>query len=395
MTAPRNPRRFGQTAVGQGSLSRRRFLGSTGLAMGGAALAPTLLAACGDDGEASKSGGGSELYFANWPAYIDEDKPTTIDDFREETSIDMKYTTEYNDNNEYFAKIQPQLAAGKTIAPDILAPTFWMAGRLIELGWVEKLPLDSIPNAKNLDATLKDAPWDPTGAYSLPWQSGFAGIAYNLDVTGRELTTVDDLWDPKFKGKIGLLSEMRDTLGVVALGQGINLEEPNAKEFDPVFDILQEQVDSGQVRQFTGNDYMDDLVVGNFAACVGWSGDIAQLQKDNPKLRFIVPESGGTLWSDTMVIPKGSTNEANAAKFMNYVYDPVHAAKIAAFVQYVSPVMGVQEELRKMGGEAAALAESPLLFPDDAMKARLSSWGVLSEADEATLNQKFSKLAGN
>ena len=378
-------------------LSRRRFLSGSGLAFGAAALAPSFLAACGGgDDEGSDSGDSSTgLYFANWPAYIDEDKPTTVDDFIAATGIKMKYTTEYNDNNEYFAKIQPQLSTGEAIGPDIIAPTFWLAGRLIQLGWVEEIPFDKIPNAKNLTAALKNPTWDPEGKYSLPWQSGFAGIAYNIDVTGRELTTVDDLWDPKFKGKIGLLSEMRDTLGIVGLSEGVDLATAKAGDFDSSLEIIQKQVDSGQIRQFTGNDYMDDLTLGNFAACIGWSGDIAQLQKDNPNLRFIIPDSGATLWSDAMVIPKGAKNIDAAAKWMDYVYDPVHAAKIAAFVQYVSPVDGVQDELRKMGGEAAALADSPLLFPDADMQSKLSSWGVLSEDDEAALDKSFSTVAGN
>lgn len=380
----------------QNGVSRRQFLSGSGLSLGALLFGQSFLTACGgDDDGGSSDGGANSLYFANWPAYIDEEAPTTVDDFIKASGIDMKYTTEYNDNNEYFAKIQPQLSAGKEIGPDLLAPTFWMAGRLIQLGWVDEVPFDKIPNSKNLDSSLKNPPWDPDGKYSLPWQSGFAGIAYNSDVTGRELHTIDDLWDPKFKGKIGLLSEMRDTLGLVAKSLGVDIEKPTAAAFEDTLALIKKQVDSGQVRQFTGNDYMDDLGQGNFAACIGWSGDIAQLQKDNPALKFVIPDSGGTLWSDTMVIPKGSPHAAQAAEWMDFVYDPVHAAKITAFVQYVSPVMGVQDELRTMGGEAATLAESTLLFPDDTMKANLSSFGVLSEKDEESLDQSFAEIAGN
>jgi spermidine/putrescine transport system substrate-binding protein len=377
----------------QKGVSRRQFLSGSGLSLGAMLLGPSLLSACGDDGGSSASS--NSLYFANWPAYIDEEEPTTVTEFAEASGIDFKYTTEYNDNNEYFAKIQPQLAGGKRLEVDMIAPTFWMAGRLIQLGWVEEIPFDKIPNAKNLDSSLKNPTWDPEGKYSLPWQSGFAGIAYNSEVTGRDITKVEDLWDPKFKGKIGLLSEMRDTLGVIGLSQGVDIEKPTAAAFDDTLALVKEQVDNGQVRQFTGNDYMDDLAQGNFAACIGWSGDIAQLQKDNPNLKFVIPESGSTLWSDTMVILKGSPHAAQAAEWMDYVYDPAHAAKITAFVQYVSPVAGVQDELKKLGGEAAALAESPLLFPDDSMKSKLSSFGTLSEKDEESLDRSFAEIAGN
>lgn len=380
--------------------SRRRLIVAGGALFGGAALA-----ACGGkkdkDSTASSESGADDataaasLYFANWPAYIDEDAPTTVDLFQEASGIKMKYTTEYNDNNEYFAKVFPVLQDGKTIDPDILPPTFWMAGRFITLGYAEKLPLSDIPNAANLTDNLVNPPWDPTGEYTLPWQSGMAGIAYNRKVTGRDLTTIDDLWDPAFKGKIGLLTEMRDTVGLVALGQGVDLSKPTFSAMEKALEILEKQVADGQVRQFTGNDYMDDLTQGNFAACVGWSGDIAQLSRDNPDVRFVVPESGGTLWSDVMLIPKGAKHTAAAAKWMDFVYDPVNAARITNFVQYVSPVKGVAEELTKMGGDAAALVDNPLIFPDEATLANLSSWGNLSEDDEAKLDAAFSKIAGN
>ena len=390
---------FRQAVETSRALTRRRFLRTSGLAAGAAGLAP-LLAACGSDSDSdSESGDGGavkqdtkNLYFANWPAYIDEE---TVDLFEKASGISFKYTEEYNDNNEYFAKIQPLLSKGRSIDPDMLAPTFWMAGRLISLGWVDKLPLDKIPNAKNLRSSLQKPTWDPTGEYSLPWQSGFAGIAYNEQVTGRALTSIDDLWDPAFKGKIGVLSEMRDTLGLIGLSEGVDISKPTAKSLQKAIDALQEQVDSGQIKQFTGNDYMDDLTQGNFAACIGWSGDIAQLSKDSPELKFVIPESGGTLWSDTMVIPQGSDGVTAAAEFMDYVYDPVNAARIAAYVQYVSPVEGVQDELRKLGGDSAALADNELLFPTEASSKNLSSFGPLSEADEEALDAAFSKVQGN
>ena len=217
------------------------------MALGGLALGPQFLTACGSDEDESTGGGGAtkqdtkNLYFANWPAYIDEE---TVALFEKDSGISFKYTEEYNDNNEYFAKIQPLLSKGKKIDPDLIAPTFWMAGRLINLGWVDKLDLAKIPNSKNLRSVLQKPTWDPTGEYSLPWQSGFAGIAYNSDVTGRELTSIDDLWDPAFKGKIGVLTEMRDTLGLIGLSEGVDISKPTAKALQKAIDVLQEQVDS-------------------------------------------------------------------------------------------------------------------------------------------------------
>ena len=384
-------------------VTRRQFMTRTGLAMGGIVLGPQILAACGDS---KSSAGGSDLgdnsiWFDNWTLYIDKPndelygKGGTLDEFQKASGLKIKYTEGYNDNNEYFAKIQPLLSKGDPIGPNIIAPTFWMAGRLIGLGWLEKLPLSKIPNAKNLVTSLQKPPSDPTGEYSLPWQSGVAGIAYNQKVTGRELKSMDDLWDPAFKGKIGVLTEMRDTIGLIAMSLGTDLDKPTYQNFQPAFAKLEEEVQNGQIRQFTGNDYVKDLSQGNFAACIGWSGDIVQIQKDNPDIRFAVPESGGTLWEDTMVIPKGAQDLDAVAKWMDYVYDPVNAARITAAVQYIPTVAGVQDELRKMGGDAAALADSQLLFPDATTLANLQSWGNLSESEEQKFDEEFARISGS
>ena len=304
----------------------------------------------------------------------------------------MRYTEAYNSNNEYFAKIQPILGAGDTIDPDILAPTFWLTARLIRLGWVDKLPLDQVPNLVNLEDGFKNPTWDPTGEYSLPWQSVIAGIAYNIDATGRELGSVDDLFDPDFRGKIGMNTEMRDTMGLLMLGLGI--DPSTVSSFDeaaPAFEQLERAKNDGQIRAFHGNDYWDDLSSGNFAACVGWSGDILQLARDNPSLRFVVPEQGGMRGADTMVMPRGAVNRDAAATWMDFVYDPVQAARITAWGGFISPVKGVQEELAKID---EALATNPLLFPDTATNARLTSFASLTEEVEQEFDEAFSRITG-
>ena len=393
-----------------GPLTRRQLLVRAG-ALGAAGMSlPALLAACGgsDDDAGSSgsspsagsssgggSGGGDELFFENWPSYIDptEDGLTgTVDRFIEATGIDMRYTEALNDNNEYFAKIQPILGRGDTIDPDIIAPTGWLIGRLITLGWLEELPLDQIPNAANLVPGLQGAGWDPDGVYSLPWQSGFAGIAYNMDVTGRELTSVDDLFDPEFAGKVGALTEMRDTIGVIAMSLGIDISTLDSfEQAAPAFDKLEQAKADGQIRRFHGNDYFDDLNNGNLAVTIGWSGDVAAIARDNPAVRFVFPESGATSWADAMVIPKGATNIDAAAKWMDFVYDPVQAAQITAWVGYVSPVTGVREELEKIDPE---LANDPLIFPDDATLANTQTFAQLSEDVEAEYDAAFSAITG-
>ena len=370
--------------------SRREFIVRSGLVGAGAIALPSILAACG--GSDGGGGGTQSVFFENWPEYIDAE---TVAAFTKDTGYALKYTEAFNDNNEYFAKIQPRLSQGNSIEPDIIAPTFWMASRMLQLGWLQKLDASKIPNKKNLRQDLQDPSWDPGNEYSLPWQTGIAGIAYNIKVTGRELKSVEDLFDTAFKGKIGMLTEMRDTIGLIAMGQGKKLADVSTfNEVADAFDKLEKAKNDGQIRSFTGNDYIDDLASGNFAACVGWSGDVLQLGKDNPDVRFVVPEEGGTSWYDAMIWMKGSENSDAVSAFMNYVYDPVNAARITAEVQYMSPVAGVREELVKMGGESAALAENPLLFPDDATLATLQSWGAIPEAEEALLDERFAAITG-
>ncbi|MGA0118200.1 MAG: ABC transporter substrate-binding protein [Ilumatobacteraceae bacterium] len=372
-------------------LSRREFLIRSGIVGAGALSLPTLLAACGG-GDGGDGADVASLMFENWPLYIDEE---TVALFAAASGVDFKYTEAYNDNNEYFAKVQPSLSAGKSIAPDIVAPTFWMAARWIQLGWAQKINMANIPNSKNLRDDLSSPSWDPNNEYQMPWQTGIAGIAYNIKTTGRELKSVADLFDPAFKGKIGMLTEMRDTLGLVLMGEGKSLADIATYDDAVVgFDKIEKAKSDGQIRAFTGNDYTDDLSSGNFAACVAWSGDVLQLSKDNPDVRFYVPEEGGTSWYDTMLWVTGSENGAAVEKWFDYVYDPVNAARITASVQYISPVKGVQDELVNMGGDSAKLAEDALLFPDAATIGRLQSWGALSEEEEAKFDERFSEITG-
>ncbi len=400
MTAARRPRpRVGSV------LTRRALLGRMSALAGAGLVGPTLLAACGDDDDGGGGGGGGgdaskALWFDNWPGYMDEETVVPGSDgaeglFVDESGLDFRYTENINDNGTWFAENQQQLADGDSIGPDIVAPTSWLAGRLIGLGWVQELPLDDIPNASNLVPGLQKPAWDPTGAFSLPWQSGMTGIAYNASVTGRDLNSVADLFDPAFKGKIGMLSEMRDTLALVMLLEGEDPGNPTLDAAESSFARLQQAVDDGQIRQFTGNDYMDDLTTGNFAACIGWSGDISQLALDNPDLKFVIPEEGGMQWSDTMVIPNGAQHVANAAVWMDYVYDPENAARITAYVGYNSPVAGVREILAASDDDfEKALADSVLLFPDDETLSRLHVFGDLEEDVELELEERWGTIIG-
>ena len=335
-------------------------------AAGGALLAfPSLLAACGG----GDGGGGGEgelktvLNFSNWPYYIDVDKPTTLTKFTDETGIKVNYFEDINDNAEYFAKVQGPLSQGNGIDRDIFVFTdnSRFPGLLVGEGWVEELDKDLIPNISNLVDAQASPPFDPDRTYSLPWQSGMTGIAWNEDVTGPVTSVQQLLEDPKLKGKITMLQEMADSVGVVMLQNGDDPGAVTDESFNRAIDTVQAAVDSGQIRRFTGNDYAQPLTKGDLAAAVAWSGDVVQLLPDNPKLKWAVPESGGMIWTDNMLIPTGGS-VPTASTYMNFVYDPAIAAQIAAYINYVTPVKGAKEELAKTSPE---LANNPLIFPDD------------------------------
>jgi spermidine/putrescine transport system substrate-binding protein len=385
-------------------MSRRRFLGRGGAGLAGLVLAPSLLAACGggddDDGPAAGKGA-RELRFSNWDAYIDEDEEgnvdgagTTIDAFQQATGVKMTYRKDYNDNDEYFRKIySPLLGKGKRINADITVPTYWMAARIIGLNWAENLPLDELPNHKNLDPSYMALAWDPGATHHLPWQAGITGIAWNPKLVGGDLSSANDLFDPKLKGKVAMLTEWRDSVGLTMLGRGADPSKPERNPIHAALDKIEQATADGQILKFTGNEYLASLENGEVAACVAWSGDIAQL---DPELgiKFAIPEEGGMRWFDTMVIPRGAPNVVAAARWMNYVYEPENAAKITEWVQYISPVRGVKEILLASGGEAAELADNPQVFPDEATTERLKVFAEIVGDEEMAIQKRFNEIVG-
>jgi spermidine/putrescine transport system substrate-binding protein len=357
-------------ALTRAELLRRAALGGVAISL------PGFLAACGSDdggGAAGTTTAGPKeladtLRFSNWTLYIDRNEKTkkspTLEQFKQTTGVTVQYFEDINDNATYFGKIQRPLSQGQSIDRDIIVLTdnSRFPGLLIDKGWAEKLDKAAIPNIANLQDSLKSPSFDPSREYSLPWQSGMTGIASNLKVTSKPVTTVDQLLeDTKLKGKVTLLTEMADTMSVVMLANGDDPTKVDDTSFQKALDRIQRAVDSGQVRQFTGNDYTGPLTRGDLAACISWSGDVVSLTADNPKLVWNLADSGGDIWTDNMLIPKGG-DAYTASTFMNFVYDPKIAAQLAAYINYVSPVKGVKEEARKLDPK---LADNPLIFPDD------------------------------
>ena len=383
-------------------LTRRRLMKrGTGAALGASALA--YLAACGPRTGGSLESAGEEsdviardrisdsLYFANWPLYIEEDRGT-LKEFEKEYGTKVEYVEEVNDNVEFFGKVRQQYSRGDSGGRDIHVVTDWMAGRMIRLGYVQRFdPAQIVTAQQNLIDRLRTPPFDPGRDYSMPWQSGFGGIIYRKDLVKREPRSVDDLFDPDYKGKVTMLTEMRDTVGVVAAGLGFDPETATLDQFLETVDKIGEGAESGQIRGFTGNEYTKDITKGDSVILIGWSGDAVQLEADNPNIRFVAPETGVHLWTDNMQIPVGAPNAFTAQKMIDFVYQPEVAVDITAYVNYMCPVEGVQEILAKRD---PALAQNQLIFPDDRTLSDAFIFRELKPDEERQLDEAFQKVIG-
>jgi spermidine/putrescine transport system substrate-binding protein len=373
-------------------VSRRALLAGAGAVAGAGALA-----ACGSGG----SGGASKdaVRWANWTLYLDVDssgkKYPSLEAFTKQTGIKAVYSEDINDNDEFFGKVQGQLKLKKDIGYDVITPTDWMAARFIRLGYTQKFDKANIPNAKNILPTLAHPSFDPNRDSSLTYQGIMGGLGWNTKVNPKGMKSVDDLWQPQNKGKIIVLSEMRDTIGVILLSQGIKPETVTEDQFMNAVDFLAKKISDGWIRGVKGNEYKEDLISGDATAVIAWSGDLFQLSSENAgKFDFAIPESGGTISGDNFLIPSTTTPEgkANAEKLINYYYDPAVAAEVAAYVNYVTPVQGAQAEMEKID---PALAQSEYIFPTQKTLSRLHVFKASTPTEESKWTEAFQAAAGN
>lgn len=362
-------------------LTRRRLL-----ALSAAAIAA---GACSRSSTPEFSG---RLRVLNWSDYIDSG---TVDRFQQATRIPVDYVEEYNGNEEAFETVfEPTLGRGRATGYDVVVPTYWAVARMLERDWVQQIPLERVPNHVNIEPAYLGMPWDRGARFHMPWQVGITGIAYNPALTGRPITRVSQLFEPSLRGRVGMVSEMRETVGLVMLTQGADPSRATRATAERALERLQAAKNDGQILEFTASEFVDNLKSGRFAACLAWSGDIIQLQQERADIRFVIPEEGGIRWFDSMVIPARSAGAAAAADWMNFAYDPANAARITAAVQYISPVLGVREELVRAGGASAQLAQNPILFPDEETRRRLYFWAGLDSATEGDLQERFSAITG-
>ncbi|MGW3323330.1 polyamine ABC transporter substrate-binding protein [Streptomyces virginiae] len=392
---------------GRGALTRRSLLRASGVgaltlgglsALTGCGIPPAKregdAAAASDDHSAQEK----EINFSNWTEYMDtsEDEKSrpTLEEFTKRTGIKVKYTEDINDNVEFFGKIRPQLAAGQDTGRDLIVVTDWLAARIIRLGWAQKLDPAHLPHAyANLIPQFRTPDWDPGRSYSYPWTGIDTVIAYNEKATGgKKVDSVTQLLDdPSLKGRVGFLTEMRDSVGMTLLDQGKDPAKFTTADFDEAIGRLQKGVDKNQIRRFTGNDYTSDLDKGDIAACLAWAGDIIQLQAGNPDIKYAIPAPGYITSSDNLLVPAKARHKANAEKLIDFYYEPEIAAQLAAYISYVCPVEGVKDELAKIDPE---LADNPLIVPDKAMAAKAHAFRSLTSEEETAYEEKFAKLIG-
>lgn len=324
------------------------------------------LAACGggggggggDSNEATEAKAGpvkGDLTISNWPGYIDPGKDGTVAEFEKETGVSVKYIEDVNDNNDFFGKLQPQLEQGESGGRSIFVVTDWMAQLMYDLGYLQEINPDDLPTVfENMVSSLRDPSFDPGRKFSIPWQSGMTGIWVDKS-KAPEIKSVNDLFDPKYKGKVTMLEEMRDSVALVMKGEGVDPDEASDGDWEKAIDKIDAAADSGQIRSFTGNNYTEDLTAGNIVAAIGWSGDASIIE--NPDAEWIMPTEGCVLWSDNMVVPVGAPNTPAALGWMEFVYEPEVAADLAEYITYIPPVEGVKELV------SPELAKDPLVFP--------------------------------
>jgi spermidine/putrescine transport system substrate-binding protein len=378
--------------VSRRTLMRRAGAGALGLSFAG------LLAACGDD-----DGGGGEakvipkgqiadtLVFANWPLYIDVEgkRRPTLEKFERRYGTKVKYVEEINDNVEFFGKVRQQYDRGSSGGRDLHVVTDWLCNRMKRLGYVQKLDKSEMPNVvENIEPAVASPDFDPKREFSVPWQSGQVLLIYRKDRTGGDITSVNDLFDTKFKGKVTMLTEMRDTVGSVLLGNGIEPEEATKDQALEAIEKIEKASNDGQIRRFTGNEYTRDILSGDSVAILGWSGDAVQLTADNENVAFAQPEEGFMIFTDSMQVPVGAPHAFTAQKMMDFVYEPEIQAAITEYVNYVPPVKGAKEIIERRNPE---IAEDELIFPDLSQSHNFKSF---SDEEEQEIEAAFQAAIG-
>ena len=340
------------------------------LAAGLAVCAASLtLAACGGGGVEGSGGTtthsvakaegkpSGNLTISNWALYIDK---KTIPDFEQATGIHVHYIEDINSYDEFFGKMQPLLARGESGGRSLMVATDWLAKKMYELGYIQRLDKQALkPALSHLDPDIKAPSSDPNWTFSIPWQGGMTGLIVNKKLAP-DVRSVNAIFDPKYKGKVEMVSELREVVPLVMKAQGIDPDTATTEDWLDTIDKLKGAVDSGQIRRITGGDYAKDLVDGDATVVIGWAADAIQLQADNPDIQWVMPAQGCMQWWDDWVIPVGAPNPTAAYEWINYTYQPKHQAQIDAWTSAITPVKGVKQIFESTDPQQA---DNPLIFP--------------------------------
>jgi spermidine/putrescine transport system substrate-binding protein len=392
----------------QRRLGRRDALRISGLSALGAALA-----ACGVQGKAKPGAGASvapdavakywtgktkvgHVDFANWPLYMDPKHPE-LAQFTKETGITVNYKEVIQEMGPWFAKVQPQLSAGQSIGYDLMVITNSVQfAQFRDSGFLAPLDHSKLPNyTKNAGAAYSKEAFDPGNVYSVPWASGMTGIAYDESKTKRPITKLADLWDPAFKGKIGMFSDTQELANFGLLKAGLNPDKSTSADWDKAATELKAQ--KPLVRKYYDQSYIDALGKGEVWITQAWSGDIFQKNvSEGSHFKFVIPEEGGTIWTDNFTIPITAVNPVDAITLIDFFYRVPIQASLTEYINYVSPVPAAQEQIRQDAAKASgddratfeAVAKSPLVFPTAADYAKLHYYRDFATVAEQQAYQK-------
>ena len=352
------------------------------------------------------------LDFANWPLYIDTAQDASgkttypsLDKFTADTGIKVNYSEPIQDNAEWFAKVAPELQQGTPIGYDIMVVTNGIEMTNYQLKkWLTELDHTKMTNFfKNAAPRLQNRQFDVGNKFTMPWQSGLTGIGYNPKLTGRDITSFNDLFDPAFKGKVGMFTNNEDTGNLTLVGMGIKPEHSKPSDWQKAADKLKGLRDSGILRKFYDQSYITALSKGDTWISMAWSGDIyqANLSAGNNDLKFVVPQEGALIWTDNMCIPVGAAHPVDAITYMDYVYQPAIAAMLAESIDYITPVPGAQAVIQQDAASATDAdtkqslmdtASSPLVFPSASDLAKTSYYRVLTPTEAQQWNDIFNAV---
>lgn len=399
----------------RGATTRRGFLGAAGLSAAGLALA-----ACGIPGQGRKAADAAQMArfwskqkkhghvrVASWPLYIDvganEHDHPTLDAFTKETGITVTYDEVIQDTADWFGKVRPQLAAGQDIGYDMQVITNGIQmTQFIALGFLTPLDHSRMPNwRKYVNAKYKNTSYDPGARFTAPWASGMTGIAYNPKYLKTPPTRIADLFDPKYAGKVGMMSDTQEIGNFGMLLNGVSPETSTEKDWRKAADVLKRQRDSGIVRKYYGNDYIKPLTNGDIWLTMAWSGDVFQQNvSEGTNLKFVIPAEGGTIWTDNMTIPKTAQNPLDALMLIDYYYRPLPAARVAEYVNYVTPVPATRQVMRQDAAKATGddkttleqVINSPLVFPGPQDYAKLHDYRSLNKTELGVYQSIFQPI---